>query len=144
MFFFLPKKPKMFAAPPPEAHPVQFGGRDDRKKSPRCLPHHPPRLIQFNLAGEVNENKNLPPPALPPFYLVSTTSKSMVDNGIIALLNPRLHIPAGILGIPVFSVPVAFFSQESRFLFRRNFFRTSSGNLSVWGLRRKLRRISIC
>ncbi len=28
----------------------------------------------------------------------------------------RLHIPAGILRIPVFSVPVAFFSQESRFL----------------------------
>ena len=46
----------------------------------------------------------------------------------------RLHIPAGILRIPAFSVPVALFSQESRFLFRHNFFRTSSGNLSVWGL----------
>jgi hypothetical protein len=56
---------------------------------------------------------------------------------------PRLHIPAGILRIPVFSVPVAFFSQESRFLFCRNFFRTSSENLSVWGLCRKLHRISI-
>jgi hypothetical protein len=44
---------------------------------------------------------------------------------------PRLHIPAGILRIPVFSVPVAFFSQESQFLFRYNFFRRSSGNLSV-------------
>jgi hypothetical protein len=31
-----------------------------------------------------------------------------------------------------------FFSQESQFLFHRNFFRTSSGNLSVWGLCRKL------
>ncbi len=48
--------------------------------------------------------------------------------------NSRLHIPAGILRIPAFSVPVALFSQESRFLFRHNFFRTSSGNLSVWGL----------
>jgi hypothetical protein len=56
----------------------------------------------------------------------------------------RLHIPAGILRIPAFSVPVAFFSQESQFLFQRNFFRMSSGNLSVWGLRRKLCRISIC
>ena len=30
--------------------------------------------------------------------------------------------PAGILRIPVFSVPVALFPQESGFLFRRNFF----------------------
>jgi hypothetical protein len=39
------------------------------------------------------------------------------------LLYPpsRLVIPAGILRIPVFSVPVHFFSQESRFLFRRDF-----------------------
>jgi hypothetical protein len=36
----------------------------------------------------------------------------------------RLVIPAGILRIPVFSIPVHFFSQESRFLFRRNFFGT--------------------
>ncbi len=56
----------------------------------------------------------------------------------------RLVIPVGILRIPVFSAPVALFSQESRFLFRRNFFGSSSGNLSVWGLHRKLRRISIC
>ncbi len=35
----------------------------------------------------------------------------------------RLPIPAGILWIPVFSVPVAFFSQESQFLFRRNLVR---------------------
>jgi hypothetical protein len=58
--------------------------------------------------------------------------------------DARLPIPAGILRIPVFSAPVALFSQESRFLFRRNFFGTSSGNLSVWGLRRKIRRISFC
>jgi hypothetical protein len=44
----------------------------------------------------------------------------------------RLPIPAGILRIPVFSVPVALFSQESRFLFRRNFFGTPSEILSVW------------
>ena len=52
----------------------------------------------------------------------------------------RLVTPAGILRIPVFSVPVALFSQESRFLFRRNFFGTPSGILSVWGLRRMIRR----
>ncbi len=56
----------------------------------------------------------------------------------------RLPIPAGILRIPVFSAPVALFSQESQFLFRCNFFGTSSGNLSVCGLCRKLCRISIC
>ena len=33
---------------------------------------------------------------------------------------PRLHIPAGILRIPVFSVPIACFSQESQFWFRSN------------------------
>jgi hypothetical protein len=33
-----------------------------------------------------------------------------------------------------------FFHRNTRFLFRRNFFRTSSGNLSVWGLCRKLHR----
>ena len=57
------------------------------------------------------------------------------------LCQARLVIPAGILRIPVFSVPVALFSQESRFLFRRNFFGTPPGNLSVWGLRRMLRRM---
>jgi hypothetical protein len=50
-------------------------------------------------------------------------------------LLARLHIPAGILRIPVFSVPVALFPQESGFLFRRNFFFTPSGILSVPGLR---------
>ena len=40
--------------------------------------------------------------------------------------------PAGILRIPVFSVPVALFPQESGFLFRRNFFFTPSEILSVW------------
>jgi len=47
----------------------------------------------------------------------------------------RLVIPAGILRIPVFSSPVALFSQESRFLFLRNIFFSSSGILSVPGLR---------
>ncbi len=70
-------------------------------------------------------------------YLASSIS-------MILLVASRLHIPTGILRIPVFSVPVAFFSQESRFLFRCNFFRTSSGNLSVWGQCRKLHSISIC
>ena len=54
--------------------------------------------------------------------------------------SPRLPIPAVILRIPVFSIPVALFSQESRFLFRRNFFLTPSEILSVLGLRRKLHR----
>ena len=35
-------------------------------------------------------------------------------------VEPRLHIPAGILRIPVFSVPITCFSQESQFLFRSN------------------------
>ncbi len=56
------------------------------------------------------------------------------------LSGARLHIPAGILRIPVFSVLVALFPQESRFLFRRNLFFTPSEILSVWGQRRMLRR----
>ncbi len=52
----------------------------------------------------------------------------------------RLHIPVGILWIPVFFIPVALFSPESRFLFRRNLFFTPSEIRSVWGLRRMLRR----
>ena len=35
-------------------------------------------------------------------------------------IGARLHIPAGILRIPVFSVPIACFSQESQFSFRSN------------------------
>ena len=38
------------------------------------------------------------------------------------LVTSGVPIPSGILQIPVFSVPVALFSQESRFLFRRNCF----------------------
>jgi hypothetical protein len=38
----------------------------------------------------------------------------------INLPDARLHFPAGILRIPVIPVPVACFSQESRFLFLRN------------------------
>ena len=53
------------------------------------------------------------------------------------LLFTRLPIPAGILRIPVFSIPVAFFSQESRFLFRRNIFGTTSEILSVDFLERE-------
>ena len=49
-------------------------------------------------------------------------------------LVARLVIPTGILRIPVFSSPVALFSQESRFLFLRNFLGTPSGILSVPGL----------
>ena len=60
---------------------------------------------------------------------------TIVDGGratIVINTWPRLHFPAGILRIPVFSIPVALFSQESRFLFRRNFFGTPSEILSVW------------
>jgi hypothetical protein len=56
---------------------------------------------------------------------------SLASGNVVCCLVPRLVIPAGILRIPVFSVPVALFSQESRFLFRRNFFGTPSGILSV-------------
>jgi hypothetical protein len=56
----------------------------------------------------------------------------------------RLPIPAGILQIPVFSVPVALFSHKSRFLFRRNFFLTPSEIRSVWGQCRMLRGERIC
>ncbi len=55
----------------------------------------------------------------------------------------RLHFPAGILRIPVFSVPVALFPQESWFLFRRNFFLPpqKSGLYRAYvRSRRKLRR----
>ena len=45
--------------------------------------------------------------------------------------SARLVIPAGILRIPVFSSPVALFSQESRFLFLMYFLGTPSGILSV-------------
>jgi hypothetical protein len=48
--------------------------------------------------------------------------------------TPRLVIPTGILRIPVFSSPVALFSQEPRFLFLGNFLGTPSGILSVPGL----------
>jgi hypothetical protein len=77
-----------------------------------------------------------------PTAMVPNSNTGQAPN--TANRKTRLHIPAGILRIPAFSIPVAFFSQESRFLFRRNLFRTSSGNLSVWSLRRKLHRISIC
>ena len=53
---------------------------------------------------------------------------------------PWLPIPAGILRIPVFSVPVARFEQESRFLFRRNLGRKDIRIRSVWCLHRMLRR----
>jgi hypothetical protein len=46
-------------------------------------------------------------------------------------MHARLVIPTGILRILVFSSPVALFSQESQFLFLRNFLGTPSGILSV-------------
>ena len=49
--------------------------------------------------------------------------------------RPWLPFPAGILRIPVFSVLVALFPQESGFLVRRNIYFTPSGILSVPGLR---------
>ena len=47
-----------------------------------------------------------------------TREASNEDNGLTS--TARLHIPAGILRIPVFSVPIACFSQESQFSFRSN------------------------
>jgi hypothetical protein len=65
--------------------------------------------------------------------------KNRIEGSIIKAYltlwaRPRLVIPAGILRIPVFSSHVALFSQESRFLFLRNFLGTPSGILSVPGL----------
>jgi hypothetical protein len=94
------------------------------------------KLLLFHICGKLNDdstsfgNLSYPEP--------SQGTKIVLDSACPA--RARLPIPAGILRIPVFSAPVAFFSQESRFLFRRNFFGMSSGNLSVWGLHRKLRR----
>jgi hypothetical protein len=53
----------------------------------------------------------------------------------------RLPIPAGILRIPVFSAPVAFFQRNHISCSAVTFLEPPSGNLSVWGLCRKLRRI---
>ncbi len=78
-------------------------------------------------------------------YLVGETTNVNYEQEVAGNeSSARLPIPAGILRIPVFFAPVALFSQESQFLFRRDFFGTSSGNLSVWGHRRKLHRTSIC
>jgi hypothetical protein len=49
-----------------------------------------------------------------PRYLAPITS------AVTAARNEaRLHIPAGILRIPVFSVPIACFSQESQFFLNK-------------------------
>jgi len=48
---------------------------------------------------------------------LNTTNKLSLD---VYIVQPRLHIPAGILRIPVFSVPNACFWQESQFSFRSN------------------------
>ena len=53
-----------------------------------------------------------------PLLVTSPRGLSLVT---IEHLPSRLPIPAGILRIPVYFVPVAPFSQESRFLFRLNF-----------------------
>ena len=48
--------------------------------------------------------------------------KGMTGESHHPQATTRLPNPAGILRIPVLSVPVALFPQESGFLFRRNFF----------------------
>jgi len=65
---------------------------------------------------------------------VETTEKrrEMGNKHLSPTPYARLVIPARILRIPVFSAPVALFSQESRFLFLRNFFGAPSVFLSVW------------
>ncbi len=79
-----------------------------------------------------------------PLRLLGFITTNGTQEAVIQCSITRLVIPVGIFQIPVFSAPVALFSQESQFLFHRNFFGMSSGNLSVWGLRQKLCRISIC
>jgi hypothetical protein len=108
-------------APPslhPTHHPAPSPPRVNLRKSPRVVATSPPSTSPTCSTSTV-----VRPPPQP---------------------AARLVIPVGILRIPVFSAPVMLFSQESQFLFRRNFFGTLSGKLSVWGIRRKLGRISIC
>ncbi len=54
----------------------------------------------------------MPPPDEGPQFTPSIWDVSLFFNVGIGS-EARLHIPAGILRIPAFSVPVAFFSQES-------------------------------
>ena len=53
------------------------------------------------------------------YYYRCHNNWRLFANGELTL-KTRLHIPAGILRIPVFSVPIAFFSQESQFSFHSN------------------------
>jgi hypothetical protein len=85
--------------------------------------------LRFNPGGPVAQ-----------FHSVAQGMLMLACRLLTAMAAARLPIPAGILRIPVFSAPVALFPQESRFLFCRNFFFTTSEILSVWGLCRKLRR----
>ncbi len=54
---------------------------------------------------------------------------SFVSPIVTTLLWPRLHISAGILWIPVFSIPVACFKQKSQFLFHHNLGKKAIGKL---------------
>ncbi len=76
-------------------------------------------LLVIYVQSYVSE-RNVAPRNMP----VKVTQNEALASGIPAmhLLRARLPFPAGILRIPVFSVPVALLPQESGFLFRRNLF----------------------
>ncbi len=103
-----------------------------RNPLPRCC-HNPPALrsssslalsFPFLLPAALSAGHCLP--SFNAQWLVVVSSFPMPAFA-------RLVIPAGILRIPVFSAPVALFSQESRFLFLWNFFGAPSVILSVYG-----------
>ena len=90
--------------------------------------------------GMLFRSVSSPPPQCRPPTLarraMTTRGSAAPPPPTLSYTNARLVFPAEILRIPVFSVPVVLFSQESQFLFHRNFFRTPSEILSVWGLSR--------
>jgi hypothetical protein len=57
----------------------------------------------------------------PPFIVVVIVVVVVV---VVVIIVVVVVIPAGFQSFPVFSVPVSFFKQESRFLFRHNIFGT--------------------
>ena len=58
--------------------------------------------------------------AMPQNFITRSREDTLDEVACQPCLSSRLHIPAGILRIPVFSVPIACFSQESQFSFRSN------------------------
>ena len=80
-------------------------------------------LTFLDATGDVTLSSMSSPEVLAKMNEISTAGKAIYNHlhlGISGTFLARLHIPAGILRIPVFSVPIACFSQESQFLFHSN------------------------